>query len=81
VFLAWTGISDDSALYFTTLEDGTWYGQVKLTGVGTSSAPAVADYDGRFYVVWKGADDDGSLYASVFDQNQEGTGIYFLWPW
>ena len=32
-------------------------------------------------VVWKGADDDGSLYTTVFDQNQEGTGIYFLWPW
>ena len=81
VFLAWTGISDDSALYFTTFEGGTWYGQVKLTGVGTSSAPAVANYDGRFHMVWKGADDDGSLYTTVFDQNQEGTGIYFLWPW
>jgi len=81
VFLTWTGISDDSALYFTTLEDGTWYGQVKLTGVGTSSAPVVVNYDGRFYVVWKGSDDDGGLYTTVFDQNQEGTGIYFLWPW
>ncbi len=70
--MAWKGVDDDSGLYFsinpTRTSDG-WRAQENIPGVGSSDGPALAWFDGAFWLAWKGVDGDSELY---FARNHDG---------
>jgi hypothetical protein len=64
--MAWKGIPGDSGLYYARFAGG-WSAQQKIGGVGSACAPAVCqDLDPRAVrMVWRGVNDDQSLYTST----------------
>jgi Matrixin len=64
IFLAWKGIPGDSGLYFASLENNEWSGQINIAGVGSASGPGLATFNGRLYMAWRGIPGDDGLYFS-----------------
>ena len=64
IVLAWKGIPGDSGLYFASLENNEWSGQINVAGVGSSMGPGLATLNGRLYMAWKGIPGDNGLYFS-----------------
>jgi hypothetical protein len=42
-----------------------WSTQAEIPGIGTSHRPAIAVFNGRVFVAWKGIDDDHTIYTTV----------------
>jgi hypothetical protein len=84
LFLFWKGMRDDPNVYFSSLSasDQTWapqrvvsYREFTSTGartvrIGTSRGPSATQVGKRILLCWKGAEDDGNIYYSLFDGNQ-----------
>jgi hypothetical protein len=69
LFLAWKGIHDDQSIYFSQnadLSSDGWAPQEKIGGVGTAQHPALAEFDGAMWMVWRGVDGDHGLYWSRY---------------
>ncbi|MEH2112325.1 hypothetical protein [Nostoc sp.] len=64
IVLAWKGAPGDTGLYFASLEDDVWSGQINVAGVGSSIGPGLATLNGRLYMAWKGIPGDTGLYFS-----------------
>jgi len=64
--LAWRGVPDDDALYFSSYVNGAWAPQNRIGGVGSTDRPTLCvDFDGLPRLVWRGIDGDDALYTST----------------
>ena len=59
--------ASDQGIYWTQLDGNNWASQSSVGGVGTSAGPALAEFDGLLYMVWKGAGNDSGIYWSQFN--------------
>jgi hypothetical protein len=66
LLMAWRGIPDDEAIWFSTSGDGlNWQPQQALPGAGTTDSPTLA-WDGtQAWMAWKGSADDTALWYST----------------
>jgi len=73
VYMAWRGVGDDKNIYWSRLNSADvchgWEAQHRLSDRGTASVPAIAVYNGKMVMVWRGIDDDRGIYWSQFDGN------------
>ena len=58
------------AFKFEWYDNFPWAPQQSVPGIGTSHTPAVAVYNGKLFMVWKGAGADTGIYYSTFYNNQ-----------
>jgi len=76
VFMAWRGVEDDQAVYFTQAASGPngtpawqWSTQVAIPDVGTSQTPGMAILPSlerpSIHLVWKGVDDDHTIWHTA----------------
>ncbi len=75
LYMVWKGVGRDGGIYMTYSNDHgfTWQPQKKLNGssgggIGTNRTPAIAFWNSRLYVVWKGYSDQ-HLYYTYTDLN------------
>jgi hypothetical protein len=64
LIMAWKGINDDQGIYYAIKGVEGWTGQQRVSGVGTSHRPALANFY-SIYMAWKGIDDDQGIYWST----------------
>ncbi len=65
IVLAWKGVPGDTGIYFASLKDDEWSGQIHLDGVGTSAGPGLVSVGGRLIMAWKGIPNDTGIYFST----------------
>ena len=68
--MAWRGAGGDQRIWYSNLNalDGvTWSPQQAVPNALTSTAPALAPFNGKLYMAWKGAGGDQSLWFSNRD--------------
>jgi hypothetical protein len=82
LYLVWKGIEDDSNVYYAQFdkEKDHWEEQRtlacpnaagnKFINIGTSYGPAVTFLDNALMVVWKGVEDDSSIWFSIFEDEK-----------
>jgi hypothetical protein len=66
---AWKGGGSNLGIYYSTQnsEDGvTWTAPQNVVGVGTSTGPALAVFQGKLYMAWKGIPGDQGIYFSSY---------------
>lgn len=80
LIMAWKGVSGDQGLYYATNGVGGWTGQRRVSGVGSSCRPALANFNG-IRMAWKGIRGDQGIYWSTLNpggwapqQNIRGVG-------
>jgi hypothetical protein len=65
LFMAWKGVEDDDNIYWATSPDQQgWSDQQRISGVGTSSRPAVVEFNNQMVLAWKGVSGDAGIYWS-----------------
>jgi hypothetical protein len=65
LFMAWKGVSGDANIYWATNVDPQgWGAQQRINGVGTSSRPAVVEFNNQMVMAWKGVSGDAGIYWS-----------------
>jgi len=65
LFMAWKGVRDDANIYWATnVDQGGWSDQQRIDGVGTSSRPAVVEFNNQMVMAWKGVSGDAGIYWS-----------------
>jgi hypothetical protein len=64
IILAWKGISGDSSIWFSFLENGEFGGQIRVPNVGTSVGPSLVDVGGQTLMAWQGVSGDSNIYWS-----------------
>jgi matrixin len=64
--LVWKGLEGDQAVYFSTFSGNPpWQPQQFIGGIGTTDRPTIAvDPTGAQRLVWRGVDDDFTLYTT-----------------
>jgi Matrixin len=67
LLMAWKGIPGDQGLYWTRNLGNGWEGQRRVSGVGSSAAPSLANVNGQVYMAWKGVENDAGIYWSTYD--------------
>jgi hypothetical protein len=72
--MAWKGVPGDQRIFFARTASfvGTSWPQPKIIdGIGTSSSPTLAVFQGKLHMLWKGVEGDQRIFANEFDgQNQ-----------
>jgi hypothetical protein len=72
LYLAYRGNGSDNSLWYNTFDGHSWLAQdLEITKNGhsqTSTGPAIAEYNGKLYLAYRGAGDD-SLWYNVYDGN------------
>jgi hypothetical protein len=68
LFAAWRGPDTDEGIWWSSFDGQQWDPQQKLP-FGTTGRPALSEFNGRLYMVWKSATDD-SIYCSSSDGHQ-----------
>ncbi|MFJ9968587.1 matrixin family metalloprotease [Streptomyces avermitilis] len=63
IALAWKGATDGS-LWFTWFDGKDFAGQIAIPERGTSAGPAIANWNGRLRMTWKGSASDTTIYES-----------------
>ncbi|HEY2711830.1 MAG TPA: tachylectin-related carbohydrate-binding protein [Chthoniobacterales bacterium] len=63
IVLAWKGARDDSGIYFSRLRNDEWSGQINVPNIGSAAGPALASFNGRLELAWRGIHDT-NLYFS-----------------
>jgi len=64
-FMAWKGAFSDQGIYYSRqshIDGVTWEPQRSVSGVGTSTGPALAVFQNNLCMVWKGIDGDQGIY-------------------
>jgi hypothetical protein len=67
LFAAWKGVNNDQGIYWSSFSAGTWAGQQRISGVGSSDGPALAVFANRLFAAWKGVNNDQGIYWSSFN--------------
>lgn len=75
LYLVWNGVAHDSAIYWTKFDGRKqqWSPRKPLPGggvvpgVGTDQSPALAIYQDKLYMTWKGVGADKHIWWSNFD--------------
>lgn len=72
LLMAWRGVDGDQALYFTQGQLGPdgipefeWSTQALIHGVGSSHRPAIALFQNRVHLAWKGTNDDHTIWHTA----------------
>jgi hypothetical protein len=63
IVLAWKGAREDKGIYFSRLRNGEWSGQINIPNIGSATGPALANFNGRLELAWRG-DNDTNLRFS-----------------
>jgi hypothetical protein len=70
LFMAWKGVSGDANIYWATnVDQQGWSPQQRINGVGTSSRPAVVEFNNQIVMAWKGVSGDSGIYWSRLTGN------------
>jgi hypothetical protein len=71
LYMAWRGIGDDQALYYSSSSDGgsSWQPQLTLPNQGSFFSPSIALFQNRLYTAWRGIESDHGLYIASYDGN------------
>jgi hypothetical protein len=71
VFAAWRGVGDDQRLFWATLvlREGMpqWSQQFPLDDRGSFSGPALASFQNKLHMAWRGVETDHRLFWATFD--------------
>ena len=72
LYMAWRGIEGDRDLFWSTLElrqgeSRSWSPQNRLKNRGSFTAPALAAFNGKLYMAWRGIEDDHRLFWATFE--------------
>ena len=72
LYMAWRGVEDDVRLFWATAElrenRAHWSEQHSLDDRGSTSQPALAVYQDKLFMAWRGAtEDDSRLFWATFD--------------
>jgi len=71
LYAAWKGDSSDQGIYYATFDGSEWSTASTITaqipGVGSSVGPALCEYNGKLYAMWKGVGNDVRLFFASFD--------------
>ena len=75
LYMAWRGKDLDEHIRFAYFEGNCWSMQKTAQAqredeVCTSHSPALAVYNGKMYMAWKGMGDDEQIWFSFFDGNR-----------
>ena len=73
--MAWKGVSNDQGIYYSRqrhIDGVTWDSQRNVSGVGTSTGPALAKFQGQVHMAWKGAFNDQGIYFNRWDNGVPG---------
>ncbi|RJX39862.1 hypothetical protein D3P09_10740 [Paenibacillus pinisoli] len=69
--MVWKGLSGDSGIYESELQSGNWSSQRRISGIGSSHSPALAEIAvpgdvprTGLFMAWKGVGNDQGLYWS-----------------
>ena len=65
--MAWKGVGDDQALFWARNDGFGWGSQSRVNDVGSDSRPALAQFNGKLYMVWKGVEGDSGIFWSTFN--------------
>jgi hypothetical protein len=69
--MAWRGVDDDTNLYWAVSFDGKWWSpQQRLNDRASTDAPALAVYQDKLYMAWRGVRHDNLWWAS-YDSNRD----------
>ena len=60
---------DDRVFFSSTKGDGTWTAPLPIAGIGSSTGPVFASFEGKISAAWKGVGNDQSIWWSTFDGN------------
>lgn len=74
--MAWKGVGNDQGIYYSRqrhIDGVTWETQRNVSGVGTSTGPALAMFQGRVHMAWKGAFGDQGIYFNRWDSGVPGS--------
>jgi hypothetical protein len=80
VWIAWKGEDKDTRIFLASLEDSTWSPGVPVSGIGTSTAPALGatwakdpsnsvQFPPMLFLSWKGESDDQIYLSKSSDGN------------
>jgi hypothetical protein len=68
LLMAWKGIRDHQALFYSRNSGQGWTPQEEIRGSGSSHRPALADVGSeRAFMAWKGIRDHQAIFWSTFD--------------
>ena len=74
LYAAWKGEENDQNLWYASFDGLNWSTQAHLSPPGTpnpniasSIGPALSEYNGKLYAMWKGRDNDQRLWYASFD--------------
>jgi hypothetical protein len=57
LYMAWRGVDDDEDLWWAVSHDGkVWSRQLPLSDRASFNAPALAAYQNKLFMAWRGAD-------------------------
>jgi hypothetical protein len=71
LYMAWRGVDDDQNLYWGVSFDGKWWSpQIQLSDRASADAPALAAFQGKLFMVWRGAG-EYNLWWSTYDGNAD----------
>ena len=69
LYMAWRGVEDDQNLYWSVSFDGKWWSpQIQLSDRASADAPALAAFQGKLFMAWRGAG-EYNLWWSTYDGN------------
>lgn len=67
VWMAWKGESADPRIFLSSLHGSTWSPGVPVSGIGTSSSPALTVSGSELFLAWKGEHDDPIFWSKSSD--------------
>ncbi|RYZ38738.1 MAG: hypothetical protein EOO71_22765 [Myxococcaceae bacterium] len=67
--MAYKGDGDNGVYWAARSPSTEWSQSVRLDGVGTSAAPAIAFDQGQVFLTWRGVGSDAGIYGTVFMNN------------
>lgn len=65
LYLVWR--ADYSGLFWSRFDGSSWTNPQVVYGTGTDGDPALAVFDGRLYLAWRGVNPDQSIYWTTFN--------------
>ena len=57
----------DQRIWTSSFDGSTWTAQKLLPGIGTSVGPALAVFNGKLYMTWKGINGDDRVFYTSFN--------------
>jgi hypothetical protein len=71
LYMAWRGVEDDQHLYWAVTFDGQWWSrQLVLSDRASADAPALAAFQNKLFMAWRGSGDT-NLWWATYDGNAD----------